>query len=173
MLIFCMYVTLYPLICHHTQWQYSAVPGLLGQQTEPQWSKPYTYHQRPVSDRLWFCHNHVNRADTALHFWPLHTGDRTDEFYSRPALHTPTQQLKYISMFMRSLNYRKTFNNVKKHIILPKRWHFKWIPDSLGLNIHFLLQTALCRSWCHRSGRRLNCWKLVSLKDITIMPFKL
>lgn len=42
---------------------------------------------------------------------------------------------------------------------------FKAIPDNLGLNTHFPQQIALFRFWCHRSGRHLNCWKLVYLSD--------
>lgn len=97
------------------QWHYSVVPGLLGQQTKPQWSKSCTYHQHPVSDRLRFWNIHVGREDTALHFWPLHMGGRTDESYCRPVLHTPTD-----IMLVRSLNSSKTIET--KYIILPKNF---------------------------------------------------
>lgn len=38
------------------------------------------------------------------------------------------------------------------------------LPDSLGLSTHSPLQTTPCHSWCHRSGRHLNCLKQVYLK---------
>lgn len=41
----------------------------------------------------------------------------------------------------------------------------RFLPDSLGLSTHSPLQTTRCHSWCHRSGRHLNCLKQVYLKN--------
>lgn len=149
---------------------YSVVPGWQGQQTEPQWNRSCTCHQRPVSDSQCSCHSRAGRANKAPHSLPRHKGDHTHESYCRPALHTPTHTRTQTNCGHVAIGVDLpfiAFDSPARQCAFVIFWEVLWfLPDSLGLSTHSPLQTTRCHSWCHKSGRHLSCLKQVYLKHI-------